>query len=164
MADLLQSVINEGTGRGTRSRGFDRPAGGKTGTSDDWTDNWFIAFVPQITTGVWVGFDDKTKIGLKGETGSSTALPVWTEFMKGALADYPVEDFRMPPGLVKVEVCRQSGLLPNRRCPKLREEVFRIGEAPKATCSKSHRNEFASDQNQESKDKQKRESKRKIRF
>ena len=164
MTDLLQSVINEGTGRGTRSRGFDRPAGGKTGTSDDWTDNWFIAFVPQITTGVWVGFDDKTKIGLKGETGSSTALPVWTEFMKGALADYPVEDFRMPPGLVKVEVCRQSGLLPNRRCPKLREEVFRIGEAPKATCSKSHRNEFASDQNQESKDKQKRESKRKIRF
>ncbi len=165
MTNMLETVIDKGTGYGVRRRGFLRPAGGKTGTTDSWTDNWFLGFVPQITTGVWIGFDDKTKIGVKkGATGSQTALPVWAEFMKAVLDTFPVEDFAMPPGLVKVEVCSQSGLPPNDKCPKVYEEIFREGQVPTQRCPLDHRKEYMPNRQRDIKKKQERESTRRIRF
>lgn len=164
MTHMLQTVVDHGTGIGARIRGFRRPAGGKTGTTDMWTDNWFIGFVPQVTTGCWVGFDDKTKIGERGETGSTTALPVWTEFMKTVLDSVPAKNFRMPAGIVKVDVCHESGLIPNERCPKVIEEVFRFGEEPKLQCPLDHRGEYIPKRQRDLKEKEKRESSRPIRF
>ncbi len=91
MAAMLEDVVKFGTGMGARSLG--RPAGGKTGTTNDFTDAWFIGFTPQITAGVWVGYDDKAVSLGKPETGAIAALPIWLQFMQGALAGKPVEDF-----------------------------------------------------------------------
>src|SRR5574341_276399 len=98
MTSMMQSVIDQGTGSAVRARGFSRPAAGKTGTTDETTDNWFIGFVPQITCGVWIGFDDKTSIG-SHMTGGSTAAVVWGEFMKAACQNLPVANFVMPEGV-----------------------------------------------------------------
>src|SRR6202140_4594437 len=91
MTAMLEEVIRFGTGIQARSLG--RPAAGKTGTTQDYTDAWFIGFTPQITSGVWVGFDDKQiSLGRK-ETGARAALPIWLEFMQGALTGMPPLDF-----------------------------------------------------------------------
>src|ERR1700751_2589416 len=92
MTAMLEEVIQFGTGIQARSLG--RPAAGKTGTTQDYTDAWFIGFTPQITTGVWVGFDDKQISFGKKETGARAALPVWLEFMQNGLAGMPVLDFQ----------------------------------------------------------------------
>ena len=92
MTAMLEDVVQFGTGMPARALG--RPAGGKTGTTNDFTDAWFIGFTPQITAGVWVGYDD-TAVSLgKPETGAIAALPIWLEFMKGALANKPIEAFQ----------------------------------------------------------------------
>src|SRR5258706_1666550 len=91
MTAMLEEVIRFGTGIQARSLG--RPAAGKTGTTQDYTDAWFIGFTPQITSGVWVGFDDKQISLGKKETGARAALPIWLEFMQGALAGMPPVDF-----------------------------------------------------------------------
>jgi penicillin-binding protein 1A len=91
MTAMLEEVIRFGTGIQARSLG--RPAAGKTGTTQDYTDAWFIGFTPQITSGVWVGFDDKQISLGKKETGARAALPIWLEFMQGALARMPPLDF-----------------------------------------------------------------------
>ena len=75
------------------ARALGRPAGGKTGTTNDFTDAWFIGFTPEITAGVWVGYDDKAVSLGKPETGAIAALPIWLEFMQGALDGKPVEAF-----------------------------------------------------------------------
>jgi penicillin-binding protein 1A len=91
MTAMLEEVIRFGTGVQAKSLG--RPAAGKTGTTQDYTDAWFIGFTPQITSGVWVGYDDKQISLGKRETGAKAALPIWLEFMKSALAGAPVLDF-----------------------------------------------------------------------
>jgi penicillin-binding protein 1A len=91
MTAMLEEVIQFGTGIQAKSLG--RPAAGKTGTTQDYTDAWFIGFTPQITTGVWVGFDDKQISLGKKETGARAALPIWTEFMQAGLTGLPVLDF-----------------------------------------------------------------------
>jgi membrane carboxypeptidase/penicillin-binding protein len=133
MTTMLQTVIDAGTGYSARLWGFDRPAGGKTGTSDEYMDNWFFGFTPQITCGVWVGFDDKTKIG-EGRTGAVTALPIWTEFMKIAHKNLPVEDFEVPSGIVFKTVCSESGELATEKCPKIIRDVFTEKTEPKNYC------------------------------
>jgi len=75
------------------ARALGRPSGGKTGTTNDFTDAWYLGFTPQLTAGVWVGYDDKQISLGKGETGAHAALPIWLEFMQGALAGMPVENF-----------------------------------------------------------------------
>ena len=80
---MLRSVVNEGTGAGARSAGFTLDAAGKTGTTNDLRDAWFVGFTPELLTVVWVGFDDNQVVGL---SGAQAALPIWTQFMKGALA------------------------------------------------------------------------------
>jgi penicillin-binding protein 1A len=104
MTSMLQDVIARGTG--TPARVLNRPAGGKTGTTNDFTDAWFIGFTPEITAGVWVGFDDKSVSLGKPETGAIAALPIWLEFMQGALDGKPVEAFQNVVPLDKVALTK----------------------------------------------------------
>ena len=104
MTAMLEDVVQFGTGMPARALG--RPAGGKTGTTNDFTDAWFIGFTPQITAGVWVGYDDKAVSLGKPETGAVAALPIWLEFMQGALAGKPVEDFQNVVPLEKVALTK----------------------------------------------------------
>jgi penicillin-binding protein 1A len=92
MTAMLEEVIQFGTG--IQAKVLGRPAAGKTGTTQDYTDAWFVGFTPQITAGVWVGFDDKQISLGKKETGARAALPIWLEFMQGATAGTPVTDFQ----------------------------------------------------------------------
>ncbi len=92
MTAMLEEVIKFGTG--IQARALGRPAAGKTGTTQDYTDAWFVGYTPQLTAGVWVGFDDKQISLGKKETGARAALPVWLEFMQGAVAGTPVTDFQ----------------------------------------------------------------------
>ena len=98
MVAMLEDVVKMGTG--TPALALDRPSGGKTGTTNNFSDAWYIGFTPQLTTGVWVGNDDKQISLGKHETGAVAALPIWLQFMKGALAGQPVEDF---PNVVPLE-------------------------------------------------------------
>lgn len=136
MTTMLQSVVDNGagTGFGARKRGFYRPAGGKTGTTDMCTDNWFIGFTPQITAGVWVGFDDKTPIG-DNITGAHTALPVWADFMMLAHQDLPEEEFEIAEGMYFRTVCVESGELATDKCHKVITDVFTDKTLPQGYCN-----------------------------
>ncbi len=133
MVDLMRSVVDAGTARRARWMGFTRPAGGKTGTSDNFCDNWFIGYSPQITSGVWIGFDDKTSLGAS-QDGAQNAVPVWTEFMISAHDSLPVLDFQVPDGIVRKIVCLESGEIATDRCLDVANEVFIEGTEPTATC------------------------------
>ncbi len=134
MVDLMRSVIDTG-GTGVRAlwMGFTRPAGGKTGTSDNFCDNWFIGYTPQITAGVWFGFDDKTSLG-RHQDGGRNGVPVWTEFMIAAHDSLPIMDFDEPEGIVHMDVCLESGEIATDRCVQVRNEVFIEGTQPTTTC------------------------------
>ncbi|MCH7760842.1 PBP1A family penicillin-binding protein [candidate division TA06 bacterium] len=130
---MMKSVIEEGTGLGVRWRGFTRPAAGKTGTTNDYSDAWFIGFIPDLVVGVWVGFDQMRRIA-RGATGSRFALPIWTEFMKEATKGKAPQDFPVPEGIVYREVCVETGRLATPRCEKRRNEVFIAGTEPNGPC------------------------------
>ncbi len=98
MTAMLEEVVQFGTAM--KAKVIGRPAGGKTGTTQDFTDAWFIGFTPQITAGVWVGFDDKQISLGKRESGAQAALPIWIEFMQQGMAGMPVVDF---PNVVTLE-------------------------------------------------------------
>ncbi len=93
MVQLLQGVVRAGTA--TAALKLNHPVAGKTGTTNDFTDAWFVGFSPSITCGVWIGFDEKVTLG-KGETGGLAALPIWIDFMKVALKGHEGEDFVVP--------------------------------------------------------------------
>ncbi|MCP4633766.1 MAG: hypothetical protein GY855_12640, partial [candidate division Zixibacteria bacterium] len=134
MVNMMQSVMQAGgTGQRARWMGFTRPAGGKTGTSDNWCDNWFVGYTPQITTGVWIGFDSKISIGRR-QDGSRNALPVWTKIMKAAHDSLPVVDFEIPDGIVFADVCLKSGELATDRCEDVRNEIYREENVPIESC------------------------------
>ncbi len=133
ITNMLESVINGGTGFAARSMGFTRPAAGKTGTTNDYTDNWFVGFTPDLVCGVWVGFDQKKTIA-KGATGAGLALPIWTEFMKLAAEGTPVANFHTPSNIVRAAICAESGLLATPACANTRSEVFIKGNVPERTC------------------------------
>ena len=135
MTSLLQGVLESGTGRGARLRGFTRPAGGKTGTTNDYTDAWFVGFTPDIICGVWVGFDQPKTIIKKG-TGARIALPIWSDFMIEAHKDLPPRNFPVPSGIITKKVCAESGLLATDSCPKklIYTEVFIKGTEPDLEC------------------------------
>jgi penicillin-binding protein 1A len=135
MTSMLQAVVNSGTGYGARLRGFSRPAGGKTGTTNDYTDAWFVGFSPDLITGVWVGFDSPQTIIDKG-TGARCALPIWTDFMIEAHRGLPPRNFPVPSDIMTKMVCAESGLLATDSCPKksLYSEVFIKGTEPNLDC------------------------------
>ena len=127
MSDLLRTVVQEGTGGGLRRLG--RPLGGKTGTTNDFSDAWFMGFSPELTTGVWVGNDDNKSLGW-GETGAKTALPIWREFMQVALAPYPRRDFEVPDHIEFQRIDRTSGLLADANTQNAYFQPFLEGTAP----------------------------------
>ena len=131
--NMLATVMNEGTGAAARSMGFTRPAAGKSGTTDDYTDAWFVGFTPQVVTGVWIGYDKKVTIG-RGMTGSAAALPVWTKLMEAATRDLPVASFEMPEGVVVREICEETGLPASPFCPTTKREIFLERNVPSETC------------------------------
>ncbi len=138
VTDMLRTVIDQGTGGSARwLYKFYRPAAGKTGTTDDYSDAWFVGFTPQIVTGVWVGIDDFRLTLGRGQTGSSAALPIWAPYMKAVhdSLNLPEADFEMPEGVVRVEICEDSKLLAKDTCPcKVVKEVFFANLAPTQYC------------------------------
>ncbi len=128
ITSMLQDVIQRGTG--TRAKAIERPAAGKTGTTNDMNDAWFIGYTPQLLAGFWVGFDEKRTLG-KGETGGHAAAPIWLDFMKTALADQPVLDFDVPSGITLVPVDRASGRRTYPGSTGAIMECFRSGSEPK---------------------------------
>jgi penicillin-binding protein 1A len=135
MISLLRSVIDHGTGYPARGKyGFDAPAAGKTGTTDDYSDAWFVGFVPRLACGVWVGFDARKSIGSR-MTGAAAALPAWCGFMNEAVKVYGKEEFPAPEGVVVVTTCAVTGLLATPGCPRTISDVFRPGEQPTRYCS-----------------------------
>ena len=134
MTSMLQSVMDHGTGFPARTRGFTIPAAGKTGTMDDYMDAWFVGFVPSLTAGVWVGYDEKKTIG-PGMTGARAAMPAWADFMIGATRGRPVEDFPVPAGSITRVVCAESGMLATDACPNVTSELFQQGSEPTEYCT-----------------------------
>ncbi len=130
VTSLLQSVINNGTGAGVRSRGFTLPAAGKTGTSHD---GWFAGYTPDLLCIVWVGFDDNVELNL---AGSRSALPIWADFMERAVSLRPLsgEKFTIPMGIVEVEIDPSTGMLATERCLQREKEYFIKGTEPKIYC------------------------------
>jgi penicillin-binding protein 1B len=131
MNHLLKGVLDRGTGDLARRWGFTRPAAGKTGTTNDYKDAWFVGYTPDLLAVVWVGFDNQSKLGL---SGAQAALPIWTEFMKQATAGAPVTDFVPPPGIKIVEIDPLSGQQATPNCPYILREAFLEGDEPTTTC------------------------------
>jgi len=133
MVSMMQSVVDNGTARRARWMGFRHPAGGKTGTTDNFTENWFCGYTSQITAGCWVAFEDKTSLG-KNQDGAKNGVPVWTEFMIAAHDSLSMEDFVEPDGIVHHDVCLESGELATDRCLDVRNEIFTVDNQPTTTC------------------------------
>jgi penicillin-binding protein 1B len=131
VTELMRSVIDEGTGREIRARGFKAAAAGKTGTTDDTRDAWFVGFVPDLLVVVWVGYDDNQKLGL---TGSQAALLIWTRFMKAAVSGRDKPEFEPPSGITYARIDPSTGKLATASCPTAREEVFITGTEPHQLC------------------------------
>jgi penicillin-binding protein 1A len=121
MNHLLEGVVQHGTGQ--RAKVLGRPIAGKTGTSSDYSDAWFIGYTPSLLTGVWVGFDDKTSLGIN-ETGARAALPIWISFMDQALKNTPVETLKPPKGIKLVKVNIETGLPSDGDSPETITEAF----------------------------------------
>jgi penicillin-binding protein 1B len=131
VTNMLRSVINEGTGASARANGFSLDAAGKSGTTNDLRDAWFVGFTPDLLTVVWVGFDDNQPLGL---SGSTAALPIWTDFMKAALAGHPSSTFEVPAGITFIDIDHDTGKLATPNCPNVFTESFIVGTEPVEYC------------------------------
>ena len=131
VTNMMRSVINEGTGASARANGFAADAAGKSGTTNDLRDAWFVGFTPELLTVVWVGLDNNQPVGL---SGTQAALPIWTEFMKTALAGRPNVPFEPPDGVSFAEIDRDTGKLALPGCPRTYNESFRSGTEPIEYC------------------------------
>lgn len=139
MTDLLQGVVNEGTATRVRAY-FHYPAGGKTGTTNDYGDAWFVGFTPQLTAGVWVGFDDnRIKFGYSEGQGGRAAAPIWGKFMRYVYNDPDIgmklEYFSRPDGVVTDTICVETKKKAREFCPTKIEEIFNA-KYPLSLCDK----------------------------
>jgi penicillin-binding protein 1A len=134
MTSLLYDVVVRGTGSNVRSVfNFMRPAAGKTGTTNNYTDAWFVGYTPQISCGVWVGTDRNQSMGV-GITGTRGAIPIWAPVMKSLHRDLPEERFVYSGGIVSHEICPVSHEVANNYCPNPYVELF-LYEAVPEMCS-----------------------------
>ena len=131
VTNMMRSVLNEGTAAGARALGFTLDAAGKTGTTNDLRDAWFVGFTPELLTVVWVGFDDNQPVGL---SGAQAALPIWTQFMKTALAGRASVPFDVPGGITFVDIDPETGKLTSPLCPRTFNEAFLSGTEPTKYC------------------------------
>ncbi|MFL6690858.1 MAG: penicillin-binding protein 1A [Alphaproteobacteria bacterium] len=129
IVSLLQGVVQYGTGKTVSQVG--KPLAGKTGTSNEAKDTWFIGFSPDLVCGVFVGFDDPRTLG-RVEQGATTAAPIFRDFMKEALADQPATPFRVPPGIILVSVDRITGAPESADAASAIQEAFKPGTEPGA--------------------------------
>jgi penicillin-binding protein 1B len=132
VTNMMRSVLNEGTGASSRAAGFTLDGAGKSGTTNDLRDAWFVGFTPELLTVVWVGLDDNQALGL---SGSQAALPIWTQFMIRALAGHQSTPFTTPDGIVFVDIDRDTGKLATPACPRIFHEAFLSGSEPAETCA-----------------------------
>ena len=129
VADMMKSVVQNGTGRSLRPMLNGRPLAGKTGTTNDCIDAWFVGYTPDVVTGVWTGRDDPAPIG-KRETGARMAIPIWSDFMKQVFAEMPVNDFSPPPDVVFARINEETGNLTKASGENVIFEVFTDGAQP----------------------------------
>jgi membrane carboxypeptidase/penicillin-binding protein len=128
---LLEGVVDPGTGVGIRARGLRGPIAGKTGTTDDEYDLWFVGFTPEIVAVVWVGYDEPRPIGVPSSRG---ALPIWADFLSEVTGSQVRGIFAKPAGVERVEIDPISGARAMAGCRERREELFLSGTAPEKTC------------------------------
>ena len=130
---MMRDVMTYGTAKGLKKFSQERPAAGKTGTTDDYRDAWFIGYTPQVVTGIWVGYD-KPRPGGKGFTGGTVAAPIWERFMRPALSARPVADFLQPESVVSLTIDPATGFPANTGCPETREEFYSTENLPTTNC------------------------------
>ncbi|MFH1754857.1 MAG: PBP1A family penicillin-binding protein, partial [Candidatus Latescibacterota bacterium] len=135
ITNMLESALNEGTGQSARLMGFSEPAAGKTGTTNDCTNGWFIGYTTEIAVGVWTGFEENRTMG-RGMYGGRVSLPTWANIMKAYYVDHHAEPFPEPTGIIHRVICEESGLLSTAKCVRLRREVFIEGTEPRRTCNR----------------------------
>jgi 1A family penicillin-binding protein len=133
MTSMLRDVIDRGTGSPARALGVRGSVGGKTGTTDEYRDAWFVGFSSSVVVGVWVGFDQPATIG-RDAYGARVALPIWADFMKRTTRQFPAREFIVPSGIHSEELCKESYLQPVEGCPTY-AEYFKEGDTvPTALC------------------------------
>jgi penicillin-binding protein 1A len=142
VTDLLRGVVEDPEGTGWRLRALQRPLAGKTGTTNDQADAWFMGFSPEIMTGVWVGHDESRILG-HGETGSRAAAPIWVDYMSKALAQRPVADFDPPDSIVFARIDRKSGLLAEGASGDSVFQAFLEGREPTTAARRESEDEQA---------------------
>jgi penicillin-binding protein 1A len=133
MVSLLRDVIDRGTGTPARALGVRGVVGGKTGTTDDYHDAWFVGFSSAVVAGVWVGFDQPAPIG-RDAYGARMALPIWADFMRRTASSLPGSSFAVPQGVEAVELCSVSYLRPVEGCPVYTEYFKEEDSVPSALC------------------------------
>ena len=127
MTSLLQGVIENGTGK--RARALGRPAAGKTGTTNNLNDAWFLGYVPGLAAGTWIGYDEERPLG-RGETGAAAALPIWLKFMQEAVRGTPIKNFPVPDGVEFTKIDPATGQRATAATKNAVFEVFKTGTAP----------------------------------
>jgi penicillin-binding protein 1A len=133
MTSMLRDVVERGTGASARALGVRGPVAGKTGTTDDYRDAWFVGYSTSVVVGVWVGFDQPATIG-RDAYGARVALPIWADFMKRTARQLPASDFPVPPGIHGEELCSVSYLAPVDGCPVYTEFFKESDTVPTALC------------------------------
>jgi 1A family penicillin-binding protein len=130
---MLKDVLVYGTAKSLYGFSQERPAAGKTGTTDDYRDAWFIGYTPQLITGVWAGYDKPKPMG-RGFTGGAICAPIWERFMRQALANKPAVEFLKPASVISVQIDPTTGYLATPDCPKKKEEFYIAGTQPTIYC------------------------------
>lgn len=136
MTTLLKGVVEDPGGTGGRARALGREVAGKTGSTNNYYDAWFIGYTPQVATGVWVGFDKEKSIG-KGEVGGRAALPIWVDYMKVAHEGLPQMTFPVPDGIVFANIDTETGKLASASTKKILRQAFVEGTEPTAAANKA---------------------------
>lgn len=136
MTNLMKGVVEGGTG--SYARRLHRPLAGKTGTTNDNRDLWFVGFTPDLVASAWMGYDDFSSLGRHDWTGGSTVLPWWTEIMDGVLKDYPPRDFPVPEDIVFAKIDTETGMLAMPTCPHSGYQAFLKGTQPVVFCNVDH--------------------------
>ena len=150
MSSMMADVMNRGTASRARTEGFKLPAAGKTGTTDDYGDAWFVGYTPNLVAGVWFGYDEKKKIINRGFAGT-IAVPAWARFMKKATEGSSPDWFEIPSDVERIAVCRKSGMRASPECrlavsddgrANVYEDYFLMGTGPYETCIGGHTDHF----------------------
>ena len=134
MVSMLRDVVDRGTGSAARTLGVRGPVGGKTGTTNDYRDAWFVGFSSSVVAGVWVGFDQPAPIG-PNAYAARVAVPIWADFMKRTATARPASEFAVPDGIQTVELCSVTYQRPVDGCPKYVEYFKADDSQPSALCT-----------------------------